>query len=110
MKSIYVTLVTALVRLIRKRSRLVNTWLPHESVISPKRVAFQTEQSSSLSSPQRFHSLANYTQQPRESFKPVAKIYSEREEVFAERKNPYLGRVRGLQSEGNEGKDKMKPN
>lgn len=41
LKSIYVTLVTVLVRLIIKSRRLVNTWIPHELVISRKQAAFQ---------------------------------------------------------------------
>lgn len=98
LKSIYVTLVTALVRLIRKSSKLANTWIPHELVISQNQAAFQNEHTSSLSSPLCFHFLQNCTQQPKESFKPVAKIYSDRGEVFSkkEKEKIYLDRVRSL--------------
>lgn len=83
LKSICVILVTVLVRLIRKSSRLSNTWIPHELLIPRKQAAFQNEHTSSLSSPQCFHFLQNYTLQPKESLKSVARICSYRETVFS---------------------------
>lgn len=98
LKSICVILVTVFVRLTRKSSRLSNTWIPHELLIPRKQAAFQNEHTSSLSSPQCFHFLQNYTLQPKESFKSVARICSYREAVFSkkEKEKIYLGRVRNL--------------
>lgn len=65
-KPIYVTLIAALA------SELANTRTPHELVTSRKQAAFQNEHTSSLSSPQCFHVLQNYTRQPKASFQPAA--------------------------------------